>query len=49
MPVRCARADRRNAATNRLRSSTLVASTMFGWQPVQPGLVADLDKGHYFG
>jgi nucleoside-diphosphate-sugar epimerase len=21
----------------------------FGWQPVQPGLIADLDKGHYFG
>ena len=19
------------------------------WQPVQPGLIEDLDKGHYFG
>jgi hypothetical protein len=19
-----------------------------GWQPVQPGLIDDLDKGHYF-
>lgn len=22
---------------------------MLGWQPTQPGLVEDLDKGHYFG
>jgi len=20
----------------------------FGWQPVHPGLIADLDEGHYF-
>ena len=20
----------------------------FGWRPVQPGLIADLDQGHYF-
>jgi hypothetical protein len=20
-----------------------------GWQPVQPGLIEDLDKGHHFG
>jgi len=20
----------------------------FGWHPVQPGLIADLDEGHYF-
>ena len=20
----------------------------FGWQPTQPGLIADLDQGHYF-
>jgi len=20
----------------------------FGWRPVEPGLIADLDQGHYF-
>ena len=22
---------------------------LFGWRPVHPGLIEDLDKGHYFG
>ena len=22
---------------------------LLGWRPVQPGLIEDLDKGHYFG
>ena len=28
-------------------SSALTRERM-GWQPVQPGLIPDLDKGHYF-
>ena len=29
-------------------SSTLTRE-LLGWPPVQPALIADLDKGHYFG
>jgi hypothetical protein len=29
-------------------SSTLTRE-LLGWQPAQPGLIEDLDKGHYFG
>jgi nucleoside-diphosphate-sugar epimerase len=29
-------------------SSTLTRE-LLGWRPVQPGLIEDLDKGHYFG
>ncbi len=28
-------------------SSTLTRE-LLGWRPVQPGLIEDLDKGHYF-
>jgi hypothetical protein len=28
-------------------SSTLTRE-LLGWQPTQPGLIDDLDKGHYF-
>ena len=35
------------------RGSTAPASSaltreLLGWQPIQPGLIDDLDKGHYF-
>jgi nucleoside-diphosphate-sugar epimerase len=26
-----------------------VTQELLGWRPVQPGLIADLEKGHYFG
>jgi hypothetical protein len=28
-------------------SSTLTRE-LLGWQPVEPGLIANLDEGHYF-
>jgi nucleoside-diphosphate-sugar epimerase len=30
-------------------ASSELTRKQFGWQPVQPGLIADLDEGHYFG
>jgi nucleoside-diphosphate-sugar epimerase len=29
-------------------ASSALTQKELGWQPVQPGLIADLDKGHYF-
>jgi nucleoside-diphosphate-sugar epimerase len=29
-------------------ASGVLTGERFGWQPVQPGLIEDLDKGHYF-
>jgi nucleoside-diphosphate-sugar epimerase len=31
-----------------LPASSAVTRQMLGWHPVQPGLIADLDEGHYF-
>jgi len=30
-------------------ASSWLTSELLGWRPVQPGLIEDLDKGHYFG
>ena len=30
-------------------ASSEATRSRFGWVPVQPGLIADLEKGHYFG
>jgi nucleoside-diphosphate-sugar epimerase len=30
-------------------ASSALTQQRMGWHPVQPGLIADLDKGHYFG
>jgi nucleoside-diphosphate-sugar epimerase len=30
-------------------ASSALTTELFGWRPVQPGLIEDLDKGHYFG
>jgi hypothetical protein len=35
------------AAVDSPASSTLTRE-LLGWQPTQPGLVDDLEKGHYF-
>jgi nucleoside-diphosphate-sugar epimerase len=32
-----------------LPASSALTRELLGWQPVQPGLLDDLDKGHYFG
>jgi nucleoside-diphosphate-sugar epimerase len=29
-------------------ASSAITRQRFGWKPVQPGLIADLDEGHYF-
>jgi len=29
-------------------ASSLLTRELLGWQPTQPGLIADLDEGHYF-
>jgi nucleoside-diphosphate-sugar epimerase len=35
------------AATGVLASSAITRQR-FGWRPAEPGLIADLDQGHYF-
>jgi nucleoside-diphosphate-sugar epimerase len=30
-------------------ASSALTRELLGWQPTQPGLIEDLDKGHYFG
>ena len=30
-------------------ASSALTQQRMGWHPVQPGLIADLGKGHYFG
>ncbi|HLH59102.1 MAG TPA: 3-beta hydroxysteroid dehydrogenase, partial [Streptosporangiaceae bacterium] len=30
-------------------ASSALTRELLGWRPVQPGLIDDLDKGHYFG
>ena len=29
-------------------ASSALTRELFGWRPLQPGLIADLDQGHYF-
>jgi len=29
-------------------ASSVLTQELLGWQPVHPGLLADLDQGHYF-
>jgi nucleoside-diphosphate-sugar epimerase len=31
-----------------LPASSLITRRTLGWEPAQPGLLADLDNGHYF-
>jgi nucleoside-diphosphate-sugar epimerase len=31
-----------------VRASSAITRERFGWRPVEPGLIADLDHGHYF-
>jgi len=37
-----------NLVTLNLPASSLITRQTLGWQPAQPGLLADLDNGHYF-
>ncbi|MDV3126501.1 SDR family oxidoreductase [Mycobacterium sp. 21AC1] len=37
-----------NLVTMDLPASNLITRQTLGWEPVQPGLLADLDNGHYF-
>ena len=37
-----------NVVTQSYPASNLVTRRTLGWEPVQPGLLADLDNGHYF-
>jgi hypothetical protein len=29
-------------------ASSALTSELLGWQPTRPGLIADLEQGHYF-
>jgi hypothetical protein len=29
-------------------ASSALTRELLGWKPAQPGLIADLDQGHYF-
>ncbi|MEV4074147.1 SDR family oxidoreductase [Nonomuraea fuscirosea] len=37
-----------NVVTQNYPASNLITRRTLGWEPVQPGLLADLDNGHYF-
>jgi nucleoside-diphosphate-sugar epimerase len=37
-----------NVVTLDLPASSLITRRTLGWEPAQPGLLADLDNGHYF-
>jgi ketosteroid isomerase-like protein len=37
-----------NLVTLDLPASNLITRETLGWEPAQPGLLADLDNGHYF-
>lgn len=37
-----------NLVTLDVPASSLITRQSLGWEPVQPGLLADLDNGHYF-
>ena len=37
-----------NIVTQNYPASNLITRQTLGWEPVQPGLLADLDNGHYF-
>ena len=37
-----------NLVTLDLPASNLITRQTFGWEPAQPGLLKDLDNGHYF-
>jgi hypothetical protein len=37
-----------NLVTLDLPASNLITRQTLGWEPAQPGLLEDLDNGHYF-
>ncbi len=32
-----------------VRASSALTRELLGWQPTHPGLIDDLEQGHYFG
>jgi hypothetical protein len=37
-----------NIVTQSYPASNLITRRTLGWEPARPGLLADLDNGHYF-
>ncbi len=37
-----------NLVTGSFPATSLITRQTLGWEPVEPGLMADLDNGHYF-
>lgn len=37
-----------NLVTGSFPATSLITRQALGWEPAQPGLLADLDNGHYF-
>lgn len=37
-----------NIVTQNYPASHLITRRTLGWEPARPGLLADLDNGHYF-
>ncbi len=37
-----------NIVTQNYPASSLITRRILGWEPARPGLLADLDNGHYF-
>jgi hypothetical protein len=37
-----------NIVNQNYPTSNLISRQALGWEPAQPGLIADLDNGHYF-
>jgi nucleoside-diphosphate-sugar epimerase len=37
-----------NIVTQNYPASNLITGRTLGWEPAQPGVLADLDNGHYF-
>ncbi len=43
------RSDPSGEPVKETRTFRTLTRDLLGWRPAQPGLIEDLDKGHYFG